>query len=33
MKSSFGERSLRKLQREARELGFDVTPMASTLLD
>ena len=28
----FKERTLRNLQRRARELGFDVTPMASTAL-
>jgi len=28
----FKERSLRNLQRKARELGFDVTPMAFTAL-
>ena len=28
----FKERTLRNLQRKARELGFDVTPMASTAL-
>ena len=28
----FEERALRSLQRKARELGFDVTPIASTVL-
>jgi hypothetical protein len=28
----FKERALRNLQRKARELGFDVTPLASTAL-
>ncbi|HEY5753975.1 MAG TPA: hypothetical protein VIT21_12555 [Chthoniobacterales bacterium] len=28
----FKERTLRNLQRNARELGFEVTPMASTAL-
>ena len=32
MKSSSKKRTLRNLQRRARELGFDVTPIASTAL-
>ena len=28
----FKERTLRNLQRKAREFGFDVTPLASTAL-